>query len=135
MTEINQIVVHCSDSPLGRGDDAETIHRWHRERGWSGIGYHYVITEDGTVQNGRPEYWSGAHVRNHNRGSIGVCLIGDETFTDEQFDALYELLVELCARHEKAAVWGHRDLDPGRNCPGFSVADFLEQRALDNERG
>ena len=47
---IDAIVVHCSDSPHGRGNNAETIHGWHLARKWSGIGYHYVILEDGTVQ-------------------------------------------------------------------------------------
>ena len=81
-------VIHCSDSPQGRGDNAQTIHRWHKERGFDGIGYHYVILEDGTVENGRPEFWSGAHAKGHN-DAIGICFIGDEDFTEAQFQSLY----------------------------------------------
>ena len=83
-------VIHCSDSPQGRGDNAQTIHRWHKERGFDGIGYHYVILEDGTVENGRPEFWSGAHAKGHN-DAIGICFIGDEDFTEAQFQSLAKL--------------------------------------------
>ena len=115
------IVVHCSDSPHGRGDDAETIHRWHTHKGWSGIGYHYVILEDGVVEKGRPEYWQGAHVRGHNEGSIGICLIGVDEFTEAQCSALWELVTELTERYPHAEVLGHRDLDPHKTCPNFNV--------------
>ena len=128
MQAINKIVVHCSDSPQGRGDNAATIHRWHQERDWSGIGYHYVVLEDGTIEAGRPEYWQGAHVQGHNRESIGICLIGTKKFTSSQFDALYDKLSELCERHPRAVVYGHRDLAPGRDCPGFDVSAWLESR-------
>jgi len=84
-------VIHCSDSPHGRGDNAATIHKWHKERGFDGIGYHYVILEDGEVENGRPHYWEGAHTKGHN-DTIGICLIGEHDFTPEQFKSLSGLL-------------------------------------------
>lgn len=133
-TPITKIVVHCSDSPQGRGDDATSIHRWHKERGWSGIGYHYVITEDGVRQAGRPHYWEGAHVRGHNDGSLGVCLIGRKKFTKVQKAELYSLLVELCKQYPRAIVYGHRDLDPNKDCPGFNVASWLEREHKTAER-
>jgi N-acetylmuramoyl-L-alanine amidase len=124
---ITKIVVHITDSPQGRGDDAADIHRWHQEKGFAGIGYHYVITEAGEVQAGRPEYWEGAHVKGHNDGSIGVVLVADRKLTRPQRAALYELLIELCGRHPRAIVYGHRDLDAKKRCPGFSVSQFLEE--------
>lgn len=125
---MNKIVVHCSDSPHGRGDDAQTIHRWHLERGWSGIGYHFVITESGEIQNGRPLYWQGAHVNGHNRNTIGICLIGRESFTDAQFVSLGNLTKGLMATYklEKKDVVGHGELDKGKTCPNFSVRKFME---------
>lgn len=124
MSNINYIVVHCSDSPQGRGDTAATIHKWHVERGWSGIGYHYVVLEDGTVERGRPHYWTGAHVKNHNSDSLGICLIGRDSFTEEQFLALRGLINLLKLSYPRAEVLGHRDLDGNKSCPNFDVKEW-----------
>jgi N-acetyl-anhydromuramyl-L-alanine amidase AmpD len=124
---VKYIVVHCSDSPQGRGDTAETIHSWHKEKGWDGVGYHYVILEDGTVENGRPEYWPGSHVRGHNSHSLGICLIGRDRFTTEQMDALRGLLRRLHAKYPEAVIVGHRDLDPSKTCPNFDVRDIVDE--------
>ena len=123
---IASIVIHCSASPQGRGDDAETIHRWHTSppNNWDGIGYHYVILEDGEVQKGRPDYWTGAHVSGHNTGSLGICLIGmGGDATDDQMNALKQLVIGLTNKHNGAEVFGHSDLDPINkpDCPGFNV--------------
>lgn len=124
---MKKIVIHCSDSPHGRGDDAETIHRWHLERGWSGIGYHFVITESGEIQNGRPLYWQGAHVNGHNKDTVGICLIGRESFTDAQFASLGNLTKGLRKTYalEKKDVVGHSELDKGKTCPNFDVREFI----------
>jgi len=122
---INKIVVHCSDSPHGRNDGAEQIHSWHVQRGWSGIGYHYVINEHGILENGRPQYWVGAHVEGHNKDSIGICMIGVDKFTQEQFDTLEYTIRELLKKYPGATVCGHRDLDThGKTCPNFDVKDW-----------
>ena len=123
-SEIKHIVVHCSDSPQGRGDNAEVIHRWHLENGWSGIGYHKVILEDGTVENGRPLYWQGAHVGPHNKSSIGICLIGDGEYTDHQYASLRGLIFNMLDRFPTAEVVGHCDLDSGKTCPKFDVKQW-----------
>lgn len=120
-SDIKYIIVHCSASPQGRGDTAETIHAWHLARGWSGIGYHRVILEDGKVENGRPLYWMGAHVRDYNRKSWGICLIGDGVYTFEQWDALRKLIFKLLERAPQAKVVGHCDLDSSKTCPKFDV--------------
>jgi len=120
-SEIEYIIVHCSDSPQGRGDTAATIHRWHLENGWSGIGYHRVILEDGQVENGRPLYWMGSHARGFNAKSIGICLIGDGIYTFEQYTALRKLIFKLLERSPKAKVIGHCDVDSCKPCPKFDV--------------
>ena len=125
-----KIVIHCSASPQGRGDDAETIHKWHLENGWDGIGYHYVILEDGAIQNGRPEYWTGSHAKGHNTGSIGICLIGEDTFTEDQLSSLTGKLREIKSRNPTAVILGHYQLDPRKLCPNFDVPQFLEDRGF-----
>ena len=133
---ITHVVVHCSDSPAGRGDTAATIHSWHKEKGWDGIGYHHVILEDGTVQNGRPHYWHGAHVKGYNHCSIGICLIGKpnmegtiDAYPEEQITALRRTIrqidsVDVYSERAGAKVLGHRDLDSSKTCPGFDVSEW-----------
>jgi len=127
---INTIVIHCSASPQGRGDDAATIHRWHKQRGWAGIGYNWVIVESGAVQAGRPEYWTGAHCKGHNTGSIGICLIGEDTFTDEQMSALVGMVRILKAKYPGAEVLGHYQLDDGKTCPNIDIPQWLHEHGL-----
>lgn len=136
---INRLVVHCAATKIGEDDhvDAAEIDRWHRAKGWSGIGYHYVILRDGTVEIGRPIDRIGAHVRGHNTGSVGICLIGGYNadglptgpisglYTDEQMVALDKLLRDLLRYWPHSKALGHRD-HPGVNkaCLAMSVADW-----------
>lgn len=128
---ISYLVVHCSDSPNWRtdkrNDRAGTIHRWHLERGFDGIGYHYVIDEWGGTANGRPIFpdtktiWPGAHVRGHNDSAIGICLIGKDYFYPEQLNALRHQIDYIRSIWPNIEVLGHRDLDPAKTCPNFNV--------------
>lgn len=130
MIEHNGIVIHCSDSPQGRGDDASTIDRWHKERGWSGIGYHYVILEDGTIQCGRPLGKTGAHAKGHNN-KIGICLIGQTVFTDAQFLSLEVLTKGLANQYniEPKDILGHYMVS-SKTCPNFDVDTFKRERNI-----
>ena len=76
MREINKIVVHCSATQEGKNISAATIDKWHKKRGWRGIGYHYVIALDGSMEYGRPVEQIGAHVKGMNKNSIGIVYIG-----------------------------------------------------------
>ena len=90
--KIAYLVVHCSDTA---DDDALTgrdIHQMHLGFGWDGVGYHRIICRDGVIEYGRPDYWVGAHVRGFNDVSLGVCLIGRQSFTDAQMQALETVL-------------------------------------------
>lgn len=133
MRRINKLIVHCSDSTFG---DAREIDRWHRERGFSLIGYHYVIcnghrtgkseysTEvDGLVEYGRTVGMEGAHCFGHNRDSIGICLIGKTEFTKTQRIQLEQLLKRLMAEYELCPkdVFGHYEFDPGKTCPNMDM--------------
>ena len=132
MPHITRIVVHCSDSPHGQGITAEDVHRWHSEpppngNGWSGIGYHYVIEENGTVTPGRPEYWQGAHAKGYNKDSLGLCVMGrdDTEFNGAQLMALRGLYDHLTQKYPQATWFNHYDLNPGKTCPGFDAVSWL----------
>lgn len=130
-TDVRYIVIHCSDSPAGRGDTARDIHRWHIQRkDFSLIGYHRVILESGEVQAGRPLYVRGAHVAGMNAKSVGVCLIGRNDFTPEQMQVLPLVLKVLRARFPLAEIVGHRQLDPGKTCPNFDVPSWLARNGI-----
>ena len=125
---ITRIVIHCSDSPDDRDSvDAAEIHRWHVERGFHGIGYHHVIKRCGEIEAGRPHYWAGAHVAGHNTGSVGICLVGRDTFTAEQFEALRVLIYSLKFEHQDADICGHYELDGSKTCPNFDVKTWVAE--------
>lgn len=131
MRKITLIIVHCSANREGSKLRMADIDRYHRSLGWKGCGYHYVIPTDGTIEQGRPEEMVGAHCKNHNRHSIGVCYIGGlaadgktpkDTRTEAQKSALKLLLDDLQRRYPKALILGHCDLEPMKpDCPGFRV--------------
>lgn len=148
MREIDLIVVHCSATRPIAKIDASEIDRWHRERGWLGNGYHFVIPTNGEVQSEqaghrcRPLDEPGAHVGDcgpgYNKRSLGICLVGGvdkdgdsvDNFTPQQFVALDDLIKALRVLFPKARVLGHRDLiaetgAPPKDCPCFDVQEFL----------
>jgi len=126
---IRYLVVHCSDTPDNEPLTARDIHAMHLGFGWHGVGYHRVINRDGIVEQGRPDYWIGAHVYGHNEISLGVCLIGRTDFTDRQFVALETVLREWTKKYPMAEVVGHRDFDyTDKTCPNFDVATWWQQR-------
>lgn len=150
MRHITHIVVHCSATRGSLDIRAADIDRWHRARGWAGIGYHYVITRRGEVEAGRPEEQFGAHVAGFNRTTIGVCLVGgiledgktaSANFTEAQMHALGSLILTLHAKYPGATILGHRDLSPDKDgdgvverhewlkeCPCFDVREWLRSR-------
>lgn len=110
-------ILHHADASVC---DAATIHQWHKNQGWSGIGYHFVVRKDGTIQRGRPEWAVGAHSTGSNSDSIGICVEGDytkETMPNVQKKAVIELLVYLKKKYGFTTVQGHRDVYP-TTCPG-----------------
>lgn len=133
---INQIVVHYTATPHDRHVTVQQIDQWHRARGFTKIGYHYVIYLDGTVNEGRKENEIGAHVKNHNRNSIGVCFVGglkegetggSNTMNAAQEAALIKLLKDLTKRYAGAVVLGHKDLS-ATQCPGFDVRSWWQNK-------
>ena len=130
---INKIIIHCSATPEGKDYTVDDIRRWHKQQGWSDIGYHYVVYRNGDVVNGRDVDIQGAHCADNggNINSIGICYIGGcardgktpkDTRTDAQKFALLHLLLDLKKLYPHAVILGHRDLDEhGKLCPSFDA--------------
>ena len=136
MRTITLIIIHCSATPEGKSLSAEACRQDHiLHRGFRDIGYHFYITRDGEIHRGRALEKIGAHCRNHNAHSVGVCYEGGldangkpkDTRTLEQKGALLALLRELKRQFPKALVVGHRDLNPMKGCPCFdAVKEYAE---------
>lgn len=129
MRTINKIIIHCSATPEGKHFTVSDIDHWHRQRGFAGIGYHYVIYLDGSVHEGRPLEQQGAHTYGQNTSSIGVCYIGGvaadgrtpkDTRTYKQKEALKKLVDELKTRFPEATIHGHCEF-ANKACPSFDV--------------
>ena len=128
MREIKEIIIHCADTPEGRNVKAGDIRRWHLQRGFNDIGYHYVIDLDGTIEAGRLIEQAGAHAQGHNAHSIGICYVGGcdakmqpkDTRTDAQKESLLCLLRFLRLMFKDAAIFGHRDVST-KPCPCFDA--------------
>ena len=104
------------------------IHKLHLEFGWDGIGYHKIIERNGDIMNGRPSYWIGAHVKGLNDKSLGVCLIGRDDFTKEQFSSLKSLLKLWKQEYPNAEIIGHRDVtETHKTCPNFNVIEWSKK--------
>lgn len=126
---IKELIVHCSATPEGKDYSVDTIRQWHLQRGFSDIGYHYVVYRDGSIHIGRDESIIGAHCTGHNTNSIGICYIGGvatdgktpkDTRTAEQKQSLVKLLKELKIKYPQASIYGHRDF-ANKACPSFDA--------------
>lgn len=130
MRTINLIVVHCTATFPDQRVTVEDITRWHKQQGFKTIGYHFVIAQDGTVHEGRPIEDIGAHCKDHNAHSLGVCYVGGlaadgkpaDTRTPEQRESMLQLLTELKERFPDAAIHGHRDF-ANKACPCFDATN------------
>lgn len=128
---IKELIVHCSATPEGKDYSVDTIRQWHLQRGFSDIGYHYVIYRDGSIHIGRDESIIGAHCTGHNTNSIGVCYIGGcasdgktpkDTRTEAQKISLLKLLSELKKKYPKAKVYPHYKF-AAKACPSFNAEE------------
>lgn len=123
----NRIVIHHTGNPYDDDLSAEQIHASHQAQGWSGIGYHFVIRKDGSIELGRPDWSIGAHAYGFNSDSIGIHVCGNfdqAEPTKAQLDALPQLIADICDAYGLIAagtiVVGHRDL-MATACPGNNL--------------
>jgi hypothetical protein len=131
MRTITLIIIHCSAVKPLQQSGVREIDCWHRAKGWKSCGYHYVIRRDGTIETGRPLEMIGAHCKDRNRHSIGICYEGGldaegrpaDTRTEAQKKALRELLQQLHAQFPRAIIAGHNVFNPMKACPCFNAMD------------
>ena len=146
MNDPTHIVLHCSGSRWG---NAEIIDEWHANRGWEGIGYHWIVlggftrpgdyvaerADDGRIEPGRPEDEAGAHAPGLNSRSIGVCMIGkDGEHSFRQRVAALALVASLCLRYgvKVCHVLGHFETEceqskaeaQRKTCPDIDMGLF-----------
>jgi len=130
MRAIDSIIIHCSYTPADMDVSVSQIRDWHLSRGWSDIGYHFIILRNGFLESGRPIVLAGAHAKGHNKTSIGICLVGgmgddgtpDCNYTADQWKMLATTTKHLVEFYNTRDPIGHRDL-PGvtKECPCFDV--------------
>ena len=132
MRALREIIVHCTATPKGRPVSKADLYKWHvKERGWSDIGYHYMVHLDGKVEKCRPLSKVGAHVAGHNRGTIGIVYVGGtdaddvkkgrDTRTNAQRVALEELMLTLLEKYPSIKrISGHNDY-ANKACPCFDA--------------
>lgn len=131
--QIDKIIIHCTATPPYRDVSVADIDRWHKGRGWSGIGYNGVIRRDGTFEAGRNVDRVPAHAYGHNKTSIGICLVGgladdnlpSPEYTKVQWHRLNQVIGQLQCQYPDAQVIGHRDVG-NKACPSFNVAIWMK---------
>ena len=130
MRELNRIILHCTATRAGKQINVKQIDKWHRDRGWSEIGYHYVLYADGTIATGRDIRKKGAHVKGHNHDSVGVAYVGGldknktpkDTMTMQQEMAFLHLVNSLRVVFGDMSVHGHNEYS-NKACPSFDVQE------------
>ena len=127
-----RIVIHHTGNPTDDDLSAEQLHRSHQNMGWTGIGYHFIVRKDGTVEVGRPDWAVGAHAYGFNSKSIGIHVCGNFDMaepTEAQINALPMLIADICDAYGLIAsadiVVGHRDL-MATACPGKNLYKQLD---------
>lgn len=131
-----EIILHCSATPEGKDYTTDTIHKWHLDRKFSGIGYQYVIYRDGSIHRGRPEDAAGAHATDHNSISVGICYIGGtdtngkakDTRTVEQKESMYKLVKYIMEKYNltEKSIHCHYEF-ANKACPSFKREVFIEE--------
>ena len=134
MRDINLIVIHCSATKEGIDYDVSQIRKWHLDRGFKDIGYHFLVHLDGTIERGRPWDQPGAHAKGYNNNSIGVCYCGGveadgktpkDTRTEIQKESLLHVLKTLMAMYPLATIYSHNEF-ANKACPSFDATKEYE---------
>jgi len=127
---VDRIFIHCSASDIPAHDNVEVIRRWHLERGFDDIGYHFFIHKNGTLSPGRELERTPAAQYGHNLRTIAICLHGlkKEKFTEEQYRTLQSLCSQINnAYFKQVSFHGHCEVS-AKACP---VIDYKSVLKLD----
>jgi hypothetical protein len=141
--DVTEMVVHWTETNTNKNIGSEEINKYHIELGLDGIGYHYVIRRDGSLQRGRPINLEGQHspVNSHDTRSIGVVFVGginvptgtpnSENFIDvqsltrSQFNTFDHICRAFYNTYPGGQVLGHNDVDEDEVDPGFDVINYV----------
>jgi N-acetylmuramoyl-L-alanine amidase len=147
MREIKSVILHCTDTPVEMELTVKKIRDWHvKGNGWSDIGYHFIIHQDGTIERGRHIDKVGAHTWGNNYGSVGVAycggavkkvkksldkekpksktvMISKDTMTKAQEQSFRNLFEMLEVMFGELKLRGHNDYNKSKDCPGFNMRD------------
>lgn len=125
---IDTVFLHCSASDHAHHDNVKTMESWHLQRGFNGVGYHYFVRKDGTLEIGRSIERSPAAQKGHNKGSIAICCHGLEKskFTQAQFKTVRELCNDIQNSYGKKRIRfrGHREVS-SKSCPVYDYKFVL----------
>lgn len=131
MRELKEIILHCTATKEGQDYSVEQVRKWHLDRGFNDIGYHFLIRLDGTVEAGRPLETVGAHCKGHNANSIGIAYVGGldkngrpkDTRTLPQKESMRRLVHDLKQCFPRLEVHCHNEYST-KACPCFSVSEL-----------
>lgn len=129
---VKKIIVHCADTKVNQSFDITDVDQWHKQRGFSMVGYHYYIKLDGTIQEGRNLEQVGAHCKGQNSDSIGICFEGGKNSDGSkwdsplsaQLDSWHTLYQYLCLMFGNLPLKGHYEYSE-KSCPNFDIDEFL----------
>ena len=132
MRKIDKIIIHCSATREGDNISPSQIKEWHLARGFTTIGYHFVITLDGKIHVGREICDVGAHCKGQNKHSIGICYVGGldkdgkpkDTRTPAQKSTMKRLVGALKQSYPNATIHGHNEF-ANKACPCFDVSSLV----------
>ncbi|MCK5229179.1 MAG: N-acetylmuramoyl-L-alanine amidase [Desulfobulbaceae bacterium] len=136
--KVTKIVVHHSASDR-KTTTKNDIEKWHKDRGFSQIGYHKIIEGTGMIKEGRSELIQSAHAKGANLGSFGVCVVGNfekESCNPEQINSLVKVLTQWCKAHDgldETKIYGHYNVPGGTTktvCPGKHLKSGLSDIKL-----
>lgn len=139
--QTTMIILHCSATREGQDVKASKIKKWHLNRGFSDIGYHYIVDLDGTIEKGRDESSIGAHCSGKNATSIGICYVGGcdqnlnakDTRTKQQKAALIKIVKQMMDKYNIPIeqVYAHYQFCSYKDCPSFKIEDFKKELLSD----
>lgn len=135
-SKVEEVIFHHAAAD----GSAESVHEYHKGRGYAGIAYNYYVRKNGEVYRGRPENTIGGHTSERNDKSIGICFEGNfeiEPMPEAQKRAGCELVADIKLRYPGVKFFRHRDVDatvcPGRNFPFEEMKNYMSGQQIYNE--
>ena len=133
-----RMAIHHTETPtndsMSPAARLRQIQSYHMDvKGWCDIGYHYLMSRDGELWEGRRDTLLGAHAGGNNTGNIGISVMGthDSTpLTETQLNSIARLVRGLSdQKHiviDRGRIKGHREYNP-TSCPGNALFGQIDR--------